>query len=57
MPRTQHSYIGDFVSPSNGPGHLPGPQRVWISPDFAVPLDLDASYQTTCVDLRIRPAG
>jgi Protein of unknown function (DUF4058) len=30
---------------------------LWIAPDFSVPLDLDASYQTTCVDLRIRPAG
>ena len=29
---------------------------LWIAADFAVPLDLDASYQATCVDLRIRQA-
>lgn len=27
---------------------------LWIVTDFSVPLDLDASYQTTCRDLRIR---
>ncbi len=27
---------------------------LWIAPDFSVPLDLDASYQATCTDLRIR---
>ncbi len=26
---------------------------LWITPDFSVPLDLEASYQMTCVDLRI----
>jgi hypothetical protein len=30
---------------------------LWIATDFAVPLDLEASYQATCVDLRIRQAG
>ncbi len=30
---------------------------LWIAADFAVPLDLDASYQATCIDLRIRQAG
>lgn len=30
---------------------------LWIAPDFSVPLDLDASYRATCVDLRIRQAG
>lgn len=30
---------------------------LWIAPDLSVPLDLDASYQTTCTDLRIRQAG
>lgn len=30
---------------------------LWIAPDFSVPLDLEASYQTTCADLRIRQAG
>ena len=30
---------------------------LWIESDFSVPLDLDASYQATCADLRIRPAG
>jgi hypothetical protein len=30
---------------------------LWIASDFSVPLDLEASYQATCVDLRIRPAG
>jgi len=29
---------------------------LWIAADFAVPLDLEASYQATCVDLRIRQA-
>jgi hypothetical protein len=27
---------------------------LWIAADFAVPLDLEASYRATCVDLRIR---
>ncbi|HWG45517.1 MAG TPA: DUF4058 family protein [Gemmataceae bacterium] len=30
---------------------------LWIAADFSVPLDLEASYQATCVDLRIRQAG
>lgn len=30
---------------------------LWIASDFAVPLDLEASYQATCTDLRIRQAG
>ncbi len=30
---------------------------LWIAPDLSVPLDLEASYQTTCEDLRIRQAG
>ncbi len=30
---------------------------LWIAADFSVPLDLEASYQATCTDLRIRPAG
>ena len=30
---------------------------LWIATDFSVPLDLEASYQATCVDLRIRQAG
>lgn len=30
---------------------------LWIATDFSVPLDLEVSYQTTCVDLRIRDAG
>lgn len=30
---------------------------LWIASDLSVPLDLDASYQATCVDLRIRQAG
>jgi hypothetical protein len=29
---------------------------LWIASDFSVPLDLEASYQTTCADLRIRQA-
>ena len=29
---------------------------LWIAADFSVPLDLERSYQTTCADLRIRPA-
>ncbi len=29
---------------------------LWIASDFSVPLDLDASYQATCTDLRIRQA-
>ncbi len=28
---------------------------LWIAADFSVPLDLDASYQTACQDLRINP--
>jgi hypothetical protein len=27
---------------------------LWIAADFSVPLDLEISYQATCVDLRIR---
>jgi hypothetical protein len=30
---------------------------LWIAADYAVPLDLDASYATTCADLRVRQAG
>jgi hypothetical protein len=30
---------------------------LWIASDFSVPLDLDASYQATCMDLRIRQAS
>jgi hypothetical protein len=30
---------------------------LWIASDFSVPLDLEASYQATCADLRVRPAG
>jgi hypothetical protein len=30
---------------------------LWIAADFSVPLDLDASYRTTCADLRIQQAG
>jgi hypothetical protein len=30
---------------------------LWIAADFSVPLDLEASYQATCQDLRIRQAG
>jgi hypothetical protein len=30
---------------------------LWIAADLSVPLDLEASYQTTCDDLRIRQAG
>ncbi len=30
---------------------------LWIAPDFSVPLDLEASYQMTCADLRIRQMG
>jgi hypothetical protein len=30
---------------------------LWIAAGFAVPLDLEASYHATCVDLRIRQAG
>lgn len=30
---------------------------LWIAADFSVPLDLEASYQATCTDLRVRPAG
>jgi hypothetical protein len=29
---------------------------LWIAADFAVPLDLEASYRATCADLRIRLA-
>lgn len=30
---------------------------LWIAADFSVPLDLEASYRTTCADLRIRQMG
>ena len=30
---------------------------LWIAADFSVPLNLEASYEATCVDLRIREAG
>jgi hypothetical protein len=30
---------------------------LWISPDLAVPLDLEASHTAACEDIRIRPAG
>lgn len=29
---------------------------LWIASDYSVPLDLEASYQMTCADLRIRQA-
>jgi hypothetical protein len=29
---------------------------LWIAADFSVPLDLEASYRTTCADLRIHQA-
>lgn len=29
---------------------------LWIAADFSVPLDLEASYQATCADLRIHQA-
>ncbi len=30
---------------------------LWIASDLSVPLDLEASYQATCIDLRIRQLG
>src|SRR5262245_61566908 len=30
---------------------------LWIASDFFVPLDMEASYQTTCADLRIHQAA
>ena len=34
------------------------PAPAWtVAVDFAAPLDLEASYQATCGDLRIRQAG
>ncbi len=30
---------------------------LWIATDFSVPLDLEASYQMTCADLRIHQAA
>src|SRR5439155_24962874 len=30
---------------------------LWIASDFSVPPDLEASYQATCTDPRVRPAG
>jgi hypothetical protein len=30
---------------------------LWIASEVSVPLDLEASYQMTCVDLRIRQVG
>ena len=30
---------------------------LWIAADYAVPLDLGASYEAACADLRIRQAG
>src|SRR5262249_53146968 len=30
---------------------------LWIASGFSAPLDLEASYRTTCEDLRIRQAG
>jgi hypothetical protein len=30
---------------------------LWIASDFSVPLDLDASYQMTCADLRVHQAA
>ena len=30
---------------------------LWLGGEFAVPLDLEASYSATCADLRIRRAG
>jgi hypothetical protein len=35
-------------------GNLPT-LPLWIDPEFAVPLDLEASYAATCQSLRIRP--
>jgi hypothetical protein len=37
-------------------GPLP-PLPLWLGPDLCVPLDLETTYQMTCTDLRIRPAG
>ena len=33
------------------------PLPLWIAADFSVPLDLEASYRTTCADLRVHQAG
>lgn len=30
---------------------------LWIAPDLAVPLDLEASHAAACADIRVRPAG
>jgi hypothetical protein len=30
---------------------------LWLGVDISVPLDLEASYQATCEDLRIRQAS
>jgi hypothetical protein len=30
---------------------------LWLGSDICVPLDLEATYQMTCADLRIRLAG
>jgi hypothetical protein len=30
---------------------------LWLGPDLAVPLDLEASYQAACADLLSRDAG
>jgi hypothetical protein len=30
---------------------------LWIAPDLSVPLDLDASYRSTCTNLRVRNAS
>ncbi len=30
---------------------------LWIAPDYSVPLDLEAGYQATCADLRVRQTG
>jgi hypothetical protein len=32
---------------------LPPELPLWLSPDLAIPLDLEASYEQTCRDLRI----
>jgi hypothetical protein len=30
---------------------------LWLGTDICVPLDFEATYQATCTDLRVRPAG
>ncbi len=38
-------------------GHPLPTLPLWIAGDLSVPLDLEASYQATCTDLRIRQVG